>query len=164
MKVRRIRAGDWEVFRDIRLEALRSDPAAFGSTAEREEGYPEQHWKERAVDGASGIENVTLLGEAPDGRLLGMAGVFTENDQYHVWGMWVAPDFRGRGLGRKLLDEILSWARSADHSRPIYLAVNPDQSAAVRLYKSRGFQHTGETLPLSHCPGAFCQVMRRGPS
>ena len=36
--VRETVAGDWQALRDIRLEALRDAPTAFGSTYEREAG------------------------------------------------------------------------------------------------------------------------------
>ena len=38
--VRETVAGDWQALRDIRLEALRDVPTAFGSTYEREAHRP----------------------------------------------------------------------------------------------------------------------------
>jgi GNAT superfamily N-acetyltransferase len=93
-----------------------------------------------------------------------MAGVFTDRNEYHVWGMWVSPDFRGRGLGRKLLDQALSWAQSTNPSRGICLEVNPGQSIAVQLYESRGFRPTGKTSSLGHHAPAIVQEMRREPA
>jgi GNAT superfamily N-acetyltransferase len=162
VKIRRIRAEDWSFFRNLRLEALRSDPLAFGSTFEREEALPDEFWKGRSGLPVGGGDEIVLLAEAADGRLLGMAGVFTDKDRvYQVWGMWVAPSDRGQGIAGNFLDEIIAWAHVSNPSRPLCLAVNPDQRAAVRLYSSRDFQSTGRTQPLGHHPPSICVEMRR---
>jgi len=163
MKIRRLRAAEWESFRDLRLSALKADPLSFGSNFVREKGYPETRWKSWAETGALGGDQATFVAEGTARRLVGMAGVFTMQDQYHVWGMWVSPDFRGQGLGGKLLDRVLAWARSTEPGRDVYLDVNPDQSVAVRLYESRGFQVTGKTDSLGHHAPAIVQEMRRDP-
>jgi hypothetical protein len=38
---------DWQALRDIRLEALRDAPTAFGSVYEREVLRAEAHWRDR---------------------------------------------------------------------------------------------------------------------
>jgi ribosomal protein S18 acetylase RimI-like enzyme len=161
MNVRRILANDWEAFRALRLDSLRTDPLAFGSTLERESGYPEDRWRGWAESGAVGDQSATFVVEAADGRLRGMAGLFTDESEYHIWGMWVAPDVRGQGLGRDLLDRVLSWAQSTNPGRSVLLDVNPDQTAAVRLYEDQGFRFTGKTTPLGHHPPAVVQEMAR---
>lgn len=164
MKIRRLLTADWEAFRALRLQALKTDPLAFGSTLERETAYPEDRWRNWAESGALGDESATFVVEAADGRLLGMAGLFTDRREYHIWGMWVSPEVRGQGLGRDLLDRALSWAESTHPRRAVRLDVNPAQRAAVRLYESRGFRPTGTTTPLGHDPPGVVQGMVRGPS
>ena len=163
MKTRRLLATDWEAFRTLRLQALRADPLAFGSTLQRELAYPEDRWREWAASGAIGDESATFVVEEADGRFLGMAGMFTDRREYRVWGMWVAPEVRGQGLGRALLDFVLSWAETANSKRTVRLEVNPDLRAAVQLYESRGFRPTGRTTPLGHDPPAVAQEMVREP-
>jgi GNAT superfamily N-acetyltransferase len=165
VKIRRIVATDWTSFKDLRLRALKHDPLAFGSTFLRERAYRPERWRDWAESGAAGVESATFVAEGAARRLVGMAGVFTDGSQYHVWGMWVSPEQRGRGLGGKLLDRILAWARSAHPDRAVYLDVNPVQSVAVRLYESRGFDSTGKTSPLGHhAPGIVLEMRRKPPS
>jgi ribosomal protein S18 acetylase RimI-like enzyme len=161
VKIRRVAASEWRSCRDLRLDALKSDPLAFGSNFRRENDYPPMKWKAWAKKGAIGNDSATFVAEGPARRLVGMAGVFTDRNEYHVWGMWVAPEFRDRGLGRSLLDRILSWAQATSPDREVYLDVNPDQSTAVRLYESRGFRPTGKTSSLGHHAPATVQEMRR---
>ena len=57
-------------------------------------------------------------------------------------GMGVIPEFRGQGLGRRLLDETMSDALSAGLER-IDLEVFASNQPAINLYKSAGFQVEG---------------------
>ena len=43
--VRRLRAGEAGLLRDVRLRALRDAPMAFGSTTAREEAYEPGAWE-----------------------------------------------------------------------------------------------------------------------
>jgi ribosomal protein S18 acetylase RimI-like enzyme len=161
VKIRRLATTDWEAFRDLRLSALKADPLAFGSTLERESAYPEDRWRNWAEGGALGGESATFVAEAAPGRLVGMAGAFSDKGEYHIWGMWVSPEFRSRGVGRKLLDQVLSWAQSSNPSREVCLDVNPVQAAAIQLYERRGFRPTGKSSALGHHAPAVVQEMRR---
>jgi ribosomal protein S18 acetylase RimI-like enzyme len=161
MEIRRLASTDWEAFRDLRLAALGADPLAFGSTLERESAYPSDRWKGWTESGALGGESATFVAEAAPGHFVGIAGVFSDKGEYHIWGMWVSPEFRARGLGRELLDQILSWAQSTNPSRDICLDVNPVQTVALQLYESRGFRLTGKSSALGHHAPAVVQELRR---
>src|SRR5262249_61931263 len=68
--VRRIRAGDAALLREVRLRALKTDPESFGSTYKREAAYPGERWRERAnADAAGG--GVTTLPAPRDGEAVG---------------------------------------------------------------------------------------------
>lgn len=53
--------------------------------------------------------------------------------------LWVASEFRGRGLGRRLLSEAIAWAEHAGYTA-IYLDTVPAaMPEAIQLYKNAGF-------------------------
>jgi RimJ/RimL family protein N-acetyltransferase len=56
-------------------------------------------------------------------------------------GMWVLPEWRGRGGGRMLIEAALE-ARPTDVHK-IELEVFPDNEAAIGLYRSTGFEEEG---------------------
>ncbi len=56
-----------------------------------------------------------------------------------VLGMGLLPDYRGRGIGRRLLDELLE--RSPFER--VELSVFADNTAAISLYEKAGFVHEG---------------------
>lgn len=59
-----------------------------------------------------------------------------------TFGMAVAADRRGRGIGAALLAEALAWARSQQVAK-IEISVYPDNRAALALYRRFGFVEEG---------------------
>jgi ribosomal protein S18 acetylase RimI-like enzyme len=159
--VRRLRGPEWGEFRKLRLDALKSDPMAFGSSLVRESTYTAQKWKEWCRDGASGDRNATFVAVSSAGELIGMVGTFTAEGTPHVWGMWTRPEWRNRGVGRELLVQLLRWVEPRRPGRPIILDVNPSQVAAVRIYTDLGFAFHGGEEPLGHDPPATVRQMLR---
>lgn len=65
--------------------------------------------------------------------------------------MYVAPEWRTRGLGRAVSAAVVDWARHRPFDS-IRLHVADWNDAARRLYESLGFEPTGVTQPLPHDP------------
>jgi putative acetyltransferase len=77
----------------------------------------------------------------PDGTLLGV-GAIKELDPAHaeIKSMHTAAEARGRGVGRAMLDHLLSVARSRGYHRvSLETGTTPGFTAARALYASRGF-------------------------
>ncbi len=159
--LRRIHAEEWQAYREIRLEALRTDPLAFGSTFEREAAFPSETWQERVRNGALADRRATFVAEGGPGRFAGIATVIPKDEGFEVVAMWVRPRLRGRGLGGRLLDAAIAWVESSFPTARIVLGVNPSQDAAVRLYQSRGFSFTGVDEPSFYHPGTVVRQMAR---
>lgn len=60
----------------------------------------------------------------------------------HVLNICLGPDFRGRGLGRHLLERLLDVARWSGAQR-VFLEVRPSNPLARALYASMGFAEIG---------------------
>lgn len=67
------------------------------------------------------------------------AMLFVEPGHYELAKMAVAEEFRGRGIGQRLLEAAVDWARRQD-ARVITLLSHSKLSAAVRLYTKNGFE------------------------
>jgi ribosomal protein S18 acetylase RimI-like enzyme len=81
-----------------------------------------------------------------------------------IIAVFVEPELRRQGLGERLVQAVLDQLADAGLDSAI-LAVNPEQAAAVRLYKRMGFVATGtEVNLLGH--GQECEesVMERSLS
>ena len=93
---------------------------------------------------------MAFVAVADDGRFVGMANGGPAPDHPEaagVYGMWVAPEARGQGLGRRLLEAVEGWAREAGYGL-IGLGVTTTNEAAIRLYERSGYTDLGQRLPL----------------
>lgn len=95
----------------------------------------------------------TVVARGRDGRFLGSAkmGPNRPGRGAHIGtaSFMVAPDARGSGVGRRLLDEVIDWHRRAGFAGIQFNAVVETNVAAVRLWQSAGFTIIGTV------PGAF---------
>jgi ribosomal protein S18 acetylase RimI-like enzyme len=159
--VRPFLAVEWEIYRDLRLRALADSPDAFGATLVDAEARPQSFWSERLQSGLdSGLDRP--LCALFDGEPVGLAWALiepTDLEQAHLFQMWVAPQHRGRGLGRMLLEEVVAWARASD-ARSLTLSVTRTSSAATRMYLEAGFLPFGEPEPLRPRSTLLVQPMR----
>ncbi len=161
-----------ELFSEIRLLALCTDPAAFGSTYEREAAFDEADWRARLASFAGRPGAVFALDSSADGGrqielvgpLIGVVGVgLPEPGDAAIWGMWVAPDGRRRGAAGQLLDAAERWAAdsSADTAT---LWVHRTNDAAKAVYQGRGYSLVeGEDLPTEappECNDEICMRLR----
>lgn len=137
--VRRIRPGESEAFKALRLRALAQSPEAFGSTFDHESAYTDEHWADWAARLADSDDEVLFV--AVGDGWVGMAGgyfVAHRERTVSVWGMWVAPDGRLGGVGRELLDALADWALRRG-SRRLEFGVMAGNSTARAFYERLGF-------------------------
>ena len=159
-QVRVVRTVEWRRARDLRLRALADAPDAFGSTLERERAFGESEWLEW-ITGWEGVENTHLVAIV-DGIWVGMAvGSQADGDPVaHLYGMWVEPAVRGRGVGGRLVDGVIAWATSRG-AAVLELGVAEGNDVARSLYEGRGFTDTGRRDPLREGSRRSLLVLRR---
>jgi ribosomal protein S18 acetylase RimI-like enzyme len=157
--VRRLRANEAELLRDVRLRALRDAPMAFGSTLAREQGYASEKWERWAAESATGERQAIFVAEPAAGMA---SGVFDDEDPAiaHLYAMWVAPEARGSGAGRALVDAVVAWATGRGAGR-LTTSVTEANAAAAALYTAAGFSDTGRREPLGHSEAVVAVLERR---
>ncbi|MDQ3098220.1 MAG: GNAT family N-acetyltransferase [bacterium] len=138
---------EWEGFRDVVLRSLKDSPQAFLNTYEEAASVPEDKWKNRIAGSLRGEVGVTLIAKH-NGKIVGLVGVqFLQHVKMrhvaHVWGSYVDPEFRGLGIGRKLMDGIIGMSQAHPGIKKIKIEVIAEQLSAFELYKKLGFQLIG---------------------
>ena len=82
-----------------------------------------------------------LIARDGDGRAVGCVALEPVGDGvFELSKLAVAPDQRGRGTGRRLMDAAIARARELGAMR-VFLGSNRRLVAAVRLYETSGFRH-----------------------
>jgi len=140
--VRRIRGDDWELLRQVRLDALLDTPIAFITTHAEAEAFGDEVWQERALLGASGGSQATMLAMAGD-RAVGMAvGIDRSASRpglVAIVSVFVAPDARRLGVGRRLIAAVEEWARQIEATATSLWVVEGNDAAAA-FYESIGYR------------------------
>ena len=82
-----------------------------------------------------------------DGKMVGYVMVIYDYDvpEYDIWHMMIDEAMQGRGYGGDALDRVIEYIRTkpfGDSGR-IALTCNKNNTAARKLYESRGFAATG---------------------
>lgn len=153
--IRRLRAHEAEAYVRFRRASLEDAPLAFASS-------PDHDFMGRADRVAEelgrGDDSAIFGAFAPD--LRGVAGVFRDprpkvRHKMFVWGVYVAPGARGRGLGGRLLEAVVEHGRACDGVLGLYLGVTEASPAARRLYERAGFREWGAE-PAGLCYRGVC--------
>lgn len=144
--IRDIQLTEAESFWTLRLEALLNHPTAFGSSYEEAKETPMEVVRERMISN----ENQFVLGaySGESNRLVGMVGFKRETSvkmrhKAFIWGMYVTLEYRQLGVGRLLMEELLTRASAMNGLEIVMLTVVTSNVSASRLYRSLGFETNG---------------------
>jgi ribosomal protein S18 acetylase RimI-like enzyme len=144
MMIRILTADDAAAYQALRLRGLQESPASFGSTYENEAGIPIREIAERLARGAGGEDLTFGAFDGDGGALVGVASLrrgtsLKTRHRAGVWGMYVAVEAQGRGVGRALMDALIAHARTLGGVERLTLGVEAGNGAARALYHSLGF-------------------------
>ncbi|HEV7553565.1 MAG TPA: N-acetyltransferase [Candidatus Angelobacter sp.] len=145
MNIRLLTPDDAEAFWHLRLEALRNDSASFADSAEEHLATTVETARERLVKNDP-ISNF-VVGVFEYGHLSATAGFYRyahnkERHKGHIWGVYVRPESRGKGVASALMKEIVRRARAIGGLEQITLVASANLPAQ-RLYKALGFESYG---------------------
>ncbi|MEK4361357.1 GNAT family N-acetyltransferase [Paenibacillus sp. FSL M8-0212] len=119
--IRNIQRDEADIYWPFRLEALKTHPEAFGASFELSVQIPMNEVQER-IHNEHGLKL----------RHKGM-----------IWGVYVAPPYRGSGLASRLLREVLDRGRHLEGIKQINLSVVTTNESARRLYERYEFEVYG---------------------
>ncbi|RUM18896.1 GNAT family N-acetyltransferase [Rhizobium vallis] len=137
--IRLIGADEVEAFRQIRLEALRTEPASFASRYEDWEVLSLEEWRNRL--------NEPVFIAFQDGAPVGIMGLFRQRSskmahRATIVMVYIISRLRGTGLAGRLLEAVSDHARAAGILQ-LELFVSAENPAAIRFYQRQGFAEIG---------------------
>ena len=140
-EIRALHESDAVSYRDLRLFAHDESSEAFGTSLEEEQALSAEQFAARLT--ANAEESVTL-GLFVDGSLGGTVSIVRMSrvkmrHKAGLYGMYLRPELRGRGWGRRLFEEAIAAGRRMKGVEILQLSVVVDQAAARTLYHHLGF-------------------------
>jgi ribosomal protein S18 acetylase RimI-like enzyme len=149
IKVRLLDDEEWQLYREVRLAALRDAPEAFVAGFEDEASRGEAYWRERM------IRAHRIVAEREDGPVgVVCLGLHNEDPETgEVFGLWTAPTVRGARIARGLVSTAAQKA-AEDGCRLLYFWAGSDNPSAVGFASSYGFRPTAERRPVRVADGA----------
>jgi phosphinothricin acetyltransferase len=145
-----MRAEDWSVVRAIYEEGIREGNATFETEAPGWEAWDAAH------------SEVRLVGER-DGAVAGWAAVSPTSARECYRGVgevsvYVSESARGRGVGRALLEELVSRSEPAGYWT-LQAGIFPENEASLRLHHACGFRDVGVRERLGELGGVWRDVV-----
>ncbi len=141
IKIIKLPTERWPEYKALRLEALKNEPISYANSHEESLEHPDEKWQKLLEEGNTWFAEV-------DGKLVGMASVDRSSKlkvKHHasIVAVYVSPDFRGKGLARKLLETILKSLEEDPEIVKVDLDVTTTLEPAIHLYESLGFKIVG---------------------
>jgi ribosomal protein S18 acetylase RimI-like enzyme len=113
-------------------------PGEFNMTVAEEQAF---------ISGCNAAENSLFLVAEADGHIIGVltcqGGKRRAVHHVTTLGMSVDKDWRDQGIGSRLMDYAVEWARRSGVVRRIELYVFARNARAIHLYEKYGFQIEG---------------------
>ncbi|MCT8138304.1 GNAT family N-acetyltransferase [Anaerobacillus sp. CMMVII] len=143
MEIRKLNPSDAKQYVKLRLEALRMNPEAFGSSYEEEKDNPIELYEGRLRS-----ETSYHFGAFVHEQLIGVVSLVKETKQKfrhraNIFAMYVTPSKRGCGIGKGLMQRAIETAKDLDEVEQLHLSVVTTNESARKLYLSLGFNVYG---------------------
>lgn len=157
-KIDSLLLNEWELYRDLWLDALTNDPQAFAYSLDKMLNRTEDDWKEdmkKSYQDYAGMYIAKI-----DNEYIGMAGYFPKyENNVNIFGMYVKKKFRGKGIADKMMESILNSLSDNEKIKSISLSVNNKQKEAINFYKRFGFEIMDENENIKMGDGSLCTML-----
>jgi len=146
LRIRLLQESDAESMARLRRHAYETDPFAFAGSLDSDSTLEPELVRCKLAACALGGDSI-VVGALAD-ELVGMVGLVREEPakfrhKARLWGFYVEPDFRGRGIGHGLLAEAARAARQMKGVEQLTLRVCVSNQDAIHLYGRFGFRIFG---------------------
>jgi len=139
MQIRRLEKRDWEIYKAMRLEALKSSPGAFSTKYEEERKEADKYWQTKLDN-----PDDTIFAAFEKDCCLGIVRVSINDPEIpegyaYVGSLFVSEKHRGKGVAKELMRSAENYAQEIGVNG-IYLDVYISQPEAIKLYEGLNYE------------------------
>jgi L-amino acid N-acyltransferase YncA len=159
MEVRGLWPPDWPEVRAVYEAGIATGNATFETGAPSWEAWDAAHLPAHRLVAAEGDRVLGWAALAPVSDRCAYVGVAEDS-------VYVAPDAQGRGVGRRLLEALVSGAEQSG-IWTVQTGIFPENQGSVRLHQACGFRVVGVRERLGRLHGRWRDVLlleRRSPA
>lgn len=145
--IKKLAASDWDILKQIRCRALKLDPQFFSSTLQKELQYTKEEWQLWLDDHDCAIYALCKRDRFSQEQVIGMTAISIDRHDATrtravMWGSWLEPQYRGRGLSQLMYETRLEWARDHPEIKEVQVSHRHDNIASQKANQKHGFVHT----------------------
>lgn len=146
MEIRKLNANDAQLYYDLRIEALADSPDVFAARLEDAVERPVEQTAESLA-----LAHAVTFGAFANGDLCANVTLLRNtapklDHRASVVAVYVTPSARGKGIARRLMQELLHFAAGWDGLERLDLMVASENMPAIALYESLGFKKYGTEI------------------
>src|SRR5687767_12674339 len=125
MTIRRLTDDDADDWARLRWEALTTHPLAFGASPPPDPASLVENFRQRIEP----VEEGAIFGAVDNGTLVGVVGIARvprdkERHKAFIWGMYVSPAHRARGVAARLMSAAVDHGRTWSDIVQVQLTVS----------------------------------------
>ncbi|WHN66247.1 GNAT family N-acetyltransferase [Cysteiniphilum sp. QT6929] len=137
--IRLLTSADWQLWKAIRLQALKDSPQSFGSSYEETLLCNDQYFKEM-------LEGNDIFAAFDGSNTVGCVGFSSLKSvktahRGMIWGMYTSLAARGKGVAKQLMHQVIKHA--ADYVTQLHLHCVTENTVALALYQKFDFETYG---------------------
>lgn len=142
-----------EIYVALRREMLLDSPWSFGAHATQDKASDIEQ-----IRNSLSLKHYAICAILETNRAIAAASVRREEavKRRHiaaVWGVYVAPEYRGKGMGKTVVSHAIATARSWPDLETLQLSVSESAPNAQKLYEALGFKVWGNEPNALHIGG-----------
>ncbi len=163
IEIRPFKPDEWHVYRAVRLKALETDPKFFCESYDDAKAKPDEHYQAHLLDA-----NSAVFGVFRHGDVIGMTGIVIDKEDAsgqtaNLWGSWLEPAWRGKGLARRMYEARLNWAKARPGVKRVTVSHRKSNAISKKANQRWGFTftHAREILwPGNQKETEFCYELK----
>lgn len=151
MNIRFLQQHDSIIYKELRLNSLTESPFAFSDSYEDQVNKSIADFELEIKKTGNPLESFTLGAFSNQDQLIGFVKFKRDHrskarHRASLFSLYVHPDYRGKGIAKKLITNLLSTIKPIKDLEQLQLSTIISKDSLIDFYKSFGFEILGDVI------------------